>query len=441
VQDALPALQIAAEAAVGHSLCFLDSVTGDGPSYVFADPVAVYAWKDGRGTLRWQSPRTCEDAVEDPFLRLGALLSAHPDLIAAGYWGYDLRRCLERLPHRSVDDLQLPDCWIGLYPRDKSKVQGSRSKVQSPGIQPLPHYEQRPAAGHLSPPDPHSHTPALTHLNLPAGLEASLTRPQYEAAVRRVLEYIAAGDCYQVNLSQRLTASLPCAAWELYERLRCASPAPYAAFIDGGDHQVLSSSPELFLRVRDRLVETRPIKGTRPRGGTPEEDAALREELQTSAKDRAELLMIVDLERNDLGRVCEYGSVHVPELFRLESYANVHHLVATVHGRLRSGLGPLDCLRAAFPGGSITGAPKIRAMEIIEELEPVTRDVYTGAVGWVDGAGNGEWNIAIRTMVARENRVYLHVGGGIVADSDPAQEYEETLAKARGMLQALGMQR
>lgn len=263
------------------------------------------------------------------------------------------------------------------------------------------------------------------------------SRPDYEQAVRRVLEYIAAGDCYQVNLSQRFRAPLSRSPWELYESLRRISPAPYAAFLDCGDHQVLSSSPELFLKVEGRDVETRPIKGTRPRGKTPEEDRARAAELVASVKDRAELLMIVDLERNDLGRVCEYGSVRVPELYRLESYANVHHLVATVRGRLRPEVGPLECLRAAFPGGSITGAPKIRAMEIIEDLEPVRRGVYTGAVGWVDGRGRAEWNIAIRTMVVRSDQVYFHAGGGIVADSEPTAEYEETLAKAAGMVRAL----
>ena len=258
-------------------------------------------------------------------------------------------------------------------------------------------------------------------------------------AVRRILEYIAAGDCYQVNLSQRLSAPYSGSAWSLYERLRAASPAPYSAFLDCGDHQVLSSSPELFLRVRGGEVETHPIKGTRPRGRTPEEDAAAAAELLSSPKDRAELLMIVDLERNDLGRVCRFGSVTVPELYRLESYANVHHLVATVRGQLRPQITPLECLRAAFPGGSITGAPKIRAMEIIEELEPVRRSLYTGAIGWVDGRGDGEWNIAIRTMVVKQGVVQFHVGGGVVADSDPQAEYEETLAKAGGMLAALGV--
>jgi para-aminobenzoate synthetase component 1 len=268
----------------------------------------------------------------------------------------------------------------------------------------------------------------------------TVSREEYEAAVGRVLDYIGAGDCYQVNLSHRFSTVLHEEPWSLYERLRAVSPAPFAAYLDCGDHQVLSSSPELFLTIAGREIVTQPIKGTRPRGATREADEAAAAELLSSAKDRAELLMIVDLERNDLGRVCEYGSVHVPELYHLESFANVHHLVATVHGRLRPEVTPLQAMRAAFPGGSITGAPKIRAMEIIEELEPVHRGIYTGAIGWVDGRGNGEWNIAIRTMVAKDGRVHFHAGGGVVADSEPAAEYEETLAKASGMLRALTRQ-
>jgi para-aminobenzoate synthetase component 1 len=417
----------------GHGLCFLDGAPGRSPSRVLADPEAVFVSKDGRGTLRWRDGRE-EPADGDPFRLLDALLRTQPHLLAGGYWGYDLRYHLERLPRLALDDLALPDCWIGLYeggvrsdltpqpPSLAGKGELVGTEVVS-GLQRLPSPFRGGAGGGV--------------LDIPSPTHASIKRKDYENTVRRVLEYIAAGDCYQVNLSHRLTTPLPCSPWTLYGRLREASPAPYAAYLDCGDHQVLSSSPELFLRVRGGEVETRPIKGTRPRGASPEEDRALAAELLSSVKDRAELLMIVDLERNDLGRVCEYGSVHVPELFRLETYSNVHHLVATVRGRLRCEVTPLECLRAAFPGGSITGAPKIRAMEIIEELEPVRRGVYTGAIGWVDGHGNAEWNIAIRTMLVKDGQVHFHVGGGIVADSDPAAEYEETMAKAQGMLRAL----
>lgn len=382
-------------------VCLLEGAAGEGWSRSFTEPELVFTSRDGRGWIeRAGSTRYAADG--DPFRVLAELLARHPHLTAAGYWSYDLRRRVERLPARAADDLELPDCRVGLY-RSESRF-------------PLPR-----AASFTCGPG-----------------QWSVSRAEYEAAALRVLDFIAAGDCYQVNLSQRFTCPFEGSPWGLYRRLREVSPAPYAAYLDCGDHQVLSSSPELFLRIRDGLVETRPIKGTRPRGATPEEDAAQAAQLLSSVKDRAELLMIVDLERNDLGRVCEYGSVHVPDLYQLESYANVHHLVATVRGRLRAGVGPLECLRACFPGGSITGAPKIRAMEIIDELEPVRRGVYTGAIGWVDAQGNGEWNIAIRTMLVKGGRVHLYAGGGIVADSDPAAEYAETLAKASGMLRALG---
>jgi len=378
----------------------------------FAAPEAVFRSKDGRGEIRW-THGPAETAPGDPFRVLDALLRRRPDLTAAGYWGYDLRYHLERLPRRAVDDLGLPDCCVGLFAEQSLPSETTRRG-------------EPPRGGGRS------------RAFEPPATVSLVDQAAYERRVRRVLEYIAAGDCYQVNLAHRVEAPLPNPPEELFARLQAASPAPYAAYLDCGDHQVLSSSPELFLRVESGRVVTRPIKGTRPRGGTSAEDAARAAELLASAKDRAELLMIVDLERNDLGRVCDYGSVRVPELAALESFAQVHHLVATVEGRLRGDVTPLEALRAAFPGGSITGAPKIRAMEIIEELEPVRRGIYTGAIGWVDGCGRAEWSIAIRTMVVQGGRVTFHVGGGIVADSDPAAEYRETLAKAQGMLAALG---
>jgi para-aminobenzoate synthetase component 1 len=268
-------------------------------------------------------------------------------------------------------------------------------------------------------------------------LESNLTREEYERAVGRILDYIAAGDVYQINFSQRFrarTAAEP--AW-LYHALRTANPAPFAAYLDCGTGQILSSSPERFLQIRGRRIQTRPIKGTRPRTGNEQADQKAARELMMSAKDQAELLMITDLERNDLGRVCEFGSVHVPELVTLESYATVLHLVSTVEGRLAGGVTAVDAIRACFPGGSITGAPKIRAMEIIDELEPSARGVYTGAIGYLGFNGVADFNIAIRTMLHRDGVVHFHAGGGIVADSEPALEYEETLHKARGMRQAL----
>jgi para-aminobenzoate synthetase component 1 len=269
-------------------------------------------------------------------------------------------------------------------------------------------------------------------------LRSSFTHDGYVEAVARVREYIVAGDVFQANLSQRFEASLGEPPWALYRRLRTGNAAPFAAFLDFPDVVVLSASPERFLRVdAGGHVETRPIKGTRPRGLGPEHDAALGAALTESAKDQAENLMIVDLMRNDLSRVCAPGTVRVPELFALERYATVHHLVSTVVGELAPGMDALDLLRAAFPGGSITGAPKVRAMEIISELEPSARGVYCGAIGYWSVTGQLDSSIGIRTAVALAGRVYFSAGGGIVADSDPEQEYRETLDKARGLIDAL----
>jgi para-aminobenzoate synthetase component 1 len=255
-----------------------------------------------------------------------------------------------------------------------------------------------------------------------------------------VREYIFAGDIFQANLSQRFDTALNEPPWALYRRLRSRNAAPFAAYLDFPEAVVLSASPERFLRVDIAgHVETRPIKGTRPRGVGAEHDAALGLELAESDKDRAENLMIVDLMRNDLSRVCAPGTVRVPELFALERYATVQHLVSTVVGELAPGRNALDLLRAAFPGGSITGAPKLRAMEIIAELEPSARGVYCGAIGYWSVTGSLDCSIAIRTAVARAGRVYFSAGGGIVADSDLEQEYRETLDKARGMIDALAI--
>jgi anthranilate/para-aminobenzoate synthase component I len=256
--------------------------------------------------------------------------------------------------------------------------------------------------------------------------------------VQRAQEYIRAGDIYQVNLSQRLEAELPLSPWVCYRRLADVSPAPFAAFLDCGPVQIISSSPELFLRLSGSHIQTRPIKGTRPRSADPTRDAQLSYELQTSAKEMAELVMITDLLRNDLGKICSYGSVQVPELARLERFPQVQHLVSTVEGELRSSMTHFGALASCFPGGSITGAPKIRAIEIIDELEPVTRGVYTGCIGYLGFNRESQLNIAIRTAVCAANKFYFHSGAGIVADSDPAAEYAETMAKAAGLLAALG---
>jgi len=295
-----------------------------------------------------------------------------------------------------------------------------------------------------------------------AGVTSNFDRANYLRTVARAREYVHAGDCFQANIAQRLLFPQNEHTLELYQRLRELNAAPFAGYLDLGEFVIASASPERFLRVCHELsekgsdpenargqtpfritskrpdeIQARPIKGTRPRGMTPEEDLARIEELQESAKDRSENVMIVDLLRNDLGRVSEYGSVRVEELCRVESFRYVHHLVSQVCGRLRARLGPMDLLRAAFPGGSVTGAPKVRAMEIIAELEPNARGPYCGSLGYIGFDGSMDSSILIRTFTAGRGWVQFPVGGGIVADSDPAHEYEETWHKAEGMLRAL----
>jgi para-aminobenzoate synthetase component 1 len=270
-------------------------------------------------------------------------------------------------------------------------------------------------------------------------LKSNFSCEEYLKAVERAKEYILAGDIFQVNLSQRFEADLTIPPYELYRRLRRINPAPFASYLNFAGVSVVSASPERFLKLQGDWVETRPIKGTRPRGKSAEEDRALAQELLSSIKDRAENVMIVDLERNDLGRVCRYGTVRVVELAILETYPTVFHLTSTVRGRLCPDKTRIDLLKATFPGGSITGAPKVRAMEIIDELEPTRRSVYTGSIGYLSFSGEMDLNIVIRTFLVKEGKAYFQVGGGIVYDSEPEAEYEETLDKAKALFQALNL--
>ena len=266
---------------------------------------------------------------------------------------------------------------------------------------------------------------------------SGFTRDEYLQAVERVREYILAGDIFQANLSQRFEAPWPGHPFDFYRRLNAVNPAPFAAYFQGAGFAVASASPERFLSVDSAgKVETRPIKGTRRRGETPTEDRRLADELLASEKDRAENVMIVDLLRNDLSKVCQPGSVEVPALCALQSHPTVHHLESIVTGHLEKGRTAADLLRAAFPGGSITGAPKVRAMDILAELEPVARGVYCGAIGWLSVTGAMDTSIAIRTVTLQDGQAYFHAGGGIVTDSDPALEYQETLDKAGGIRRA-----
>lgn len=383
---------------------------------------------------------------------------------AAGYIAYDFGEVLERLPAPRYDDLALDDLVFGIYDWVIAwDLRAGRSWLISTGVPAEPgapatvararerlDWVRRllsgPSSGaggrtriaravqHPAPSFPVAGFEHATEI----GLRSSFTHRGYLDAVTRVREYIVAGDIFQANLSQRLDAPLEEDPWHLYRRLREVNPAPFAAYLEFDGVQVASASPERFLRLDpDGTVETRPIKGTRPRGLSPQHDAALSRSLQESEKDRAENLMIVDLLRNDLSRVCAPGSVRVPELFTLEGYRTVHHLVSTVVGTLRPECDATDLLAATFPGGSITGAPKVRAMEIIAELEPSRRGVYCGSIGYLSVTGAMDTSIVIRTFVALGGRAYFSVGGGIVADSDPESEYQETLDKARALITTL----
>ena len=366
-----------------------------------------------------------------------------------GYWGYDLKQFVEpRLASRAVRDLDLPDCHVGFH--DSLLVvdhllghswivasglspDGSRSRARAQAQR--DRWRQRLDDAAKREPRPSSHATA-SHPATPS-VTSNLDRNEFIRRIRRAQEYIRAGDIYQVNLSQRITVSLEDGGWAFYKRLAARSPAPFAAWIDGGSFQIASSSPEQFLRLSGSQIQTRPIKGTRPRSDDPTRDAQLSYELQSSTKERAELIMITDLLRNDLGRIAEYGSVQVPDLLRLERYSQVQHLVSTVEARLRPGVTHFQALASCFPGGSITGAPKIRAMQIIDELESVTRGPYTGCVGYLGFNRESQLSILIRAGTCLEGLCHFHVGAGIVADSIPEEEYEETWAKAGGLLAAL----
>ncbi|MGY4662980.1 para-aminobenzoate synthetase component 1 [Pseudomonas chlororaphis] len=350
-----------------------------------------------------------------------------------GYLSYDFGRHLERLPSQALDDLKLPDARFGLY--DWALISDHQQRTSQLVFHPalaaterqrlIDLFGQAPAGAHDS-------------FKLSGPMLPDLSTAQYQQAFERIQAYIQAGDCYQVNFAQRFRA--PCAGdpWVAYCALRAACPTPFSGFqslSEGG--AVLSLSPERFVRISERQVETRPIKGTRPRSQDAAEDAANAAELLASPKDRAENLMIVDLLRNDLGRTCRIGSVRVPELFSLESYPNVHHLVSSVTGELADDKDALDLIAGSFPGGSITGAPKIRAMQIIDELEPTRRGLYCGSLLYLDVRGEMDSSIAIRSLLVKDGQICCWGGGGIVADSDWQAEYQESITKVKVLLETL----
>lgn len=350
-----------------------------------------------------------------------------------GYLSYDFGRRLEHLPSNAVDDLGLPDAQLGLYAWAlvSDHQCGTSQLVFHPS---LPQHERERLISFFAGSE---HTPD-GDFQLLAPMAGDLQPAQYQAAFDQVQRYIQAGDCYQINLTQRFRAPCKGDPWQAYKALRQACPTPFSGYQQLADGSaLLSFSPERFIRLSQRQVETRPIKGTRPRAIDPGEDRRNAEALLHSPKDRSENLMIVDLLRNDLGRTCEVGSVKVPELFSLESYPNVHHLVSSITGRLASGKDALDLIADSFPGGSITGAPKIRAMQIIDELEPTRRALYCGSLLYVDVRGEMDSSIAIRSLLVKDGQVSCWGGGAVVADSEWQAEYEESIAKVRVLLQTL----
>lgn len=420
---------------------WLDSGSCGRYDILVAQPVATLVTQGERTEIR--DACGVRYSTDDPFAllreQLGEFIEPMPDIPfaggALGYWSYDLCRRFHKIPESSLDAEHLPEMAVGIYDwalivdhQELSARLVSRQRCAETALV-LPRLVEL------------LNKPVLAVPNEPfrvrAEMVSNFTPASYQHAFETVQKYLHEGDCYQVNLAQRYAAKASGDAYAAYLELRSLSPAPYSAFLDWAQAQILCASPERFLQVKEGRVETKPIKGTRARNSDAAEDARLAEELSRHPKDRAENLMIVDLLRNDLGKNCVPGSVRTPKLFEVESFSNVHHLVSTVEGKLAFGHDALDLLRDCFPGGSITGAPKQRAMEIIEQLEPHRRGIYCGAIGYVGHDGNMDTNIAIRTLVYSEGEIRCWAGGGLVADSQCDAEYQETLDKAAAMLELM----
>ncbi len=452
---------------------FFDSAKGNSKiarySFIAYDPYLIFKLKDGEIEIEDIVSRRKSVSFRNPIDRLKELINAYPQERAAGLppfqggaagvFSYDFARYIEKLPSQAVDDLGIPDAHFMFFDAvlafdlelKKTWVicaPGARHTIL--GYKPLEDidwnsaYDESEAVvrklatlASIMPNGPNSSANESLRFNT-SGPRYEMSKEQYMDIVKRAKEYIAAGDIFQANLSQRISADMGNAGpWQLYEVLRKVNPSPFAAYADFGDYQIASSSPERLIDVRSGVIETRPIAGTRPRGRDLDEDSAMRSELLLNEKERAEHIMLIDLERNDIGRVSSYGSVAVDELMITEDYSHVIHIVSNVKGRLNEGMTCLDVVRATFPGGTITGVPKVRCMEIIEELEPVRRGVYTGSLGYMGFSGDMDLNIIIRTFAVKDGRAYIQAGAGIVADSDPEREYYETLKKAEALVRTL----
>ncbi|HUR68517.1 MAG TPA: anthranilate synthase component I family protein [Candidatus Thermoplasmatota archaeon] len=432
----------------GEPAVFLDGAAASAPeavrrmSYLALRPSASLCvreaeawWREGAGPWRRRAG--------DPWALLRALRGPASDgaplaPFVAGLASYDAGRLIERLPGEARDDTALP--WLLFHRFDDVTARTFRSASRLDEDE-----DDVEREGKAQGEGPSRSTLPSSSVVRIGPIEPQLSQKEFEAMVVRAKAYIRAGDVFQVNLSHRLECDVSGSPLDLYARLRAVNPAPFSAFFASGPlpwdpegFHVLSSSPERLFSLRAGRLEARPIAGTRRRDPDPARDAALRVELRADAKEQAEHVMMVDLARNDLGRVARFGSVRVPDLLTVETYRTVHHLVSVVDAQLADGKDAIDALRAMFPGGTITGAPKVRAMEVIEELEPARRGIYTGSLGFFDGAGDADFNILIRTILVQKRRAHLQVGAGIVEESEPHKEYEETLAKAKGLLLALG---
>jgi aminodeoxychorismate synthase component I len=460
-----------------HYSCLLDSAKDPEKlgqfSFICADPFLIYRAKRRRGappgagatiSIVTRDSPTALQFVADPFDELRRRFNDYqvedeeyadrpvPFLSGAvGYFGYESGYFVEALPDAGADDLALPDIYLAFVDSliahchqtgksylsvvgrgaNDSDSRREADRMRNQWLRRIQKYEADPQPGWAGPRENSSVGPGID-------IHCQFDESGYARAVQTVKEYIYAGNAYEVCLTHRLDAVFEGDPWNLYRELRRVNPSPFSAFIAFPEVRIVSSSPERFLRLGpDGIAESRPIKGTRSRGRNAEEDEVLVRELMESVKDRAENMMIVDLVRNDLGRISKFGSVHVPELMTIEKYATVFQMVSTIRGQLEDDRDTLDLIKACFPGGSMTGAPKIEAMKIIDRLEPVKRGIYSGALGYIDFAGNMDLSMVIRTMIVKDGRCYLNVGGAVVADSDPIGEYTETMDKARALIMAL----
>lgn len=434
--------------------CFLDSSAFDGSKAAYKDHFSRYdimtAAPAMHFTLMPGGDLIIEDCIQHKVERFSentpfSQLSTHFHRMSkvdneglpftggmVGFWGYELCEQLEpdRIAHRAINT---PHMSIGLY--QWALIADHKERQTSLVFHPdIDHALKEKILKAI---DQFIDQTGSDDFRLLECFKPTQTREEYQSSFQKIQDYISAGDCYEVNLTQRFTAPFSGDSWEAFKHLRTISKAPYSAYISRPDLAILSHSPEQFISLENGHIATNPIKGTRPRGRSPEEDIAIAKELQRSQKDQSENLMIVDLLRNDLGKVCKTGTVSVPRLFALESYANVHHLVSTVTGELADNHDAFDLLNSTFPGGSITGAPKIRSMEIIRELEPVARAVYCGSIGYISCDGNMDTSITIRTILAKDGELHCWGGGAIVSDSDCEDEYQESITKVKNLMNAL----